>query len=99
MGSKLWNLINSDSDRPDYNLEVTATDLNQFIMLTFADLKKYTYYYWCGFPALLQKPGWETAPSGTGTDLEEWPAIDDNIVSLLIARRRPSFSEYTRLSC
>lgn len=28
-------------------------------MITFADLKKYRYWYWCGFPALLQKPGWQ----------------------------------------
>lgn len=38
-------------------------------MLTFADLKKYRYWYWCGFPALLQKPGWESAG--------EWRSMDD----------------------
>ena len=38
--------------------ETTGPELNPFLMLTFADLKKYRYWYWCGFPALLQKPGW-----------------------------------------
>jgi ubiquitin-like modifier-activating enzyme ATG7 len=38
-------------------------------MLTFADLKKYRYWYWCGFPALLQKPGWETEG--------EWSGVED----------------------
>lgn len=42
--------------------------LNPFLILTFADLKKYRYWYWCGFPALLQKPGWETAG--------EWQSLD-----------------------
>lgn len=32
--------------------------LNPFLMITFADLKKYKYYYWCCFPALLVK-GWQ----------------------------------------
>lgn len=70
VGSDIWRLINDQSAPP-----VTASDLNPFIMLTFADLKKYKYYYWCGFPALLQKPGWET------TRLDgEWPAVDGQIV-------------------
>lgn len=49
------------------NVDVEA--LNPFLVLTFADLKKYRYYYWCGFPALLQKPGWET--EGVWNTLED----------------------------
>lgn len=48
---------------------VDAETLNPFLVLTFADLKKYRYYYWCGFPALLQKPGWET--EGVWSSLED----------------------------
>lgn len=36
-------------------------------MLTFADLKKYKYYYWCCFPALLIK-GWQVEGEWAGMD-------------------------------
>jgi ubiquitin-like modifier-activating enzyme ATG7 len=32
---------------------------NPFLLVTFADLKKYVYHYWFAFPALIQKPAWE----------------------------------------
>lgn len=60
-GTQIWQRANSTD-------VVTGSSLNPFVVLTFADLKKYRYWYWCGFPALLQKPGWETEG--------EWQALD-----------------------
>lgn len=78
LGGQIWAHMSTGA-KATTSGPVTWSDLNPFIMLTFADLKKYKYYYWCGFPALLQKPGWETVLDRPD---EEWSAIDQNIVSL-----------------
>ena len=33
--------------------------LNAFLVVTFADLKKYAFHYWFASPAFVAKPAWE----------------------------------------
>lgn len=45
----MWTNIQSGS----------TSKLTKFLLITFADLKKYRYYYWFAFPAFVAKPAWE----------------------------------------
>ncbi|XP_071179082.1 ubiquitin-like modifier-activating enzyme ATG7 [Mytilus edulis] len=46
VGKKVWEDIVSNKIEEDPSL------LSRFLLLTFADLKKYIYYYWFAFPCL-----------------------------------------------
>jgi hypothetical protein len=46
--------------------------LNRFFLITYADLKKYKYYYWFSFPAFVSKPAWEIGGDG-------WKAADGEL--------------------
>jgi ubiquitin-like modifier-activating enzyme ATG7 len=53
--NKIWEGIVATKD---------TSLLNRFLLITFADLKKYKYFYWFAFPAFVSKPAWEI--TGTG---------------------------------
>ncbi|OCF37606.1 E1-like protein-activating enzyme Gsa7p/Apg7p [Kwoniella heveanensis BCC8398] len=67
-------------------VESFSTDkpiLNPFLLVTFADLKRYTYHYWFAFPALVTKPVWETEEQGfTPADPSEVEALRDSITGV-----------------
>jgi len=51
-GKTIWDAIN------DGTIYSCPSLLASFIVLSFADLKKYRFNYWFGFPALVQDPSW-----------------------------------------
>ncbi|KAG9102322.1 Autophagy protein 7 [Ceratobasidium sp. UAMH 11750] len=58
MADELWSNMNSETGLTNLSY------LNKFLVLTFADLKKYKFFYWFAFPALVAKPAWEIDARG-----------------------------------
>ncbi|KAJ7634860.1 hypothetical protein FB45DRAFT_910076 [Roridomyces roridus] len=58
---KMWDAIITTRD---------TSALNNFLLITYADLKKYKYYYWFAFPAFVAKPAWEIDDLGWRTASE-----------------------------
>ncbi len=57
----IWQGLTSDDQEPE-------VFLTTFLALTFADLKKYKFYYWFAYPALVTNPSWEITEATEGTD-------------------------------
>ncbi|KAH7907877.1 hypothetical protein BJ138DRAFT_1158950 [Hygrophoropsis aurantiaca] len=63
LSTKMWDAIVNHKD---------TSVLSKFLLITFADLKKYQYYYWFAFPAFVSKPAWEISENG-------WKSADEEL--------------------
>ncbi|KAK1216617.1 Autophagy protein 7 [Marasmius sp. AFHP31] len=73
--------------------------LNSFLLITYADLKKYKYFYWFGFPAFITKPswyidneiGWTNASSSDAFTTEQLKSILQQLYTSAAAQPLPYF--------
>ncbi|KIK68841.1 hypothetical protein GYMLUDRAFT_34831 [Collybiopsis luxurians FD-317 M1] len=79
-------LFNESADKIWTSIQTTrsTTLLNSFLLITFADLKKYRYYYWFAFPAFTSNPAWhiDDNPGWIGAGTPESNLDDSQLKSI-----------------
>ncbi|KAK6542580.1 Autophagy protein 7 [Orbilia ellipsospora] len=53
--------------------------LSSFTIISFADLKKYHFHYWCGFPAIHSSPPWSIVGERRQFNAEETSSLADAV--------------------
>jgi ubiquitin-like modifier-activating enzyme ATG7 len=78
-GRTLWDAIN------DGTIFSCPSLLASFIVLSFADLKKYRFSYWFAFPALVMDPSWApVSETGTSGDVTPHKKLSSDESSALV---------------
>lgn len=78
VADEIWAAVMTNKD-PSF--------LNRFLLIAYADLKKYKYYYWFAFPGFVAKPAWEITDGWKAADTvlsyEAMKAIHDDLAKSL----------------
>ncbi|KAF5389397.1 hypothetical protein D9757_004401 [Collybiopsis confluens] len=86
-------LFNEAADKIWTSIQTTRSTafLNSFLLITFADLKKYRYYYWFAFPAFTSTPAWhiDVDPGWIGTGTSE-SSLDDAQMNSIFTQMKSS---------
>ncbi|KAG6008707.1 Autophagy protein 7 [Claviceps maximensis] len=72
-GRQIWDAIN------DGTIYSVPSLLSSFVMLSYADLKKYKFTYWFAFPALHSDPPWKRAGPSERFSANESTALVDRV--------------------
>lgn len=72
-GRQVWDAIN------DGTIYSVPSLLASFVILSFADLKKYKFTYWFAFPALHSDPQWKRVGPSQGLTADESTSLVDNV--------------------
>ncbi|WOO77789.1 Ubiquitin-like modifier-activating enzyme ATG7 [Vanrija pseudolonga] len=82
------------------SFETDEPQLDGFVLVAFADLKKYTYHYWFAFPVLVSKPAWQVEGSFDLLSDDDTRQFRRGIgsSSVVIAKGPPGHREFTTVS-
>ncbi|EEP80836.1 E1-like protein-activating enzyme Gsa7p/Apg7p [Uncinocarpus reesii 1704] len=72
-GRKIWDAIT------DGSIYSSPSLLASFLILSFADLKKYTFSYWFAFPAIHSNPPWVAEQQSRSLNIPERNALVDAV--------------------